>query len=261
MRRFALSPLYRVYDRILLGQIQASPVPRHIGIILDGNRRYGLQQSMAELEDAYRAGAEKLDALLDWCAALGISAVTLWVLSTDNLNRNPAEVSAILSAVERKLGSLASDPHIQRRRVNVKTVGRLELLAPSLLAAAKAAEAATASNDGIRLVIAAAYSGRDEIVDAVRALLTECAGTGADLRSATAAVTSEGIARHLYAPDLPEPDLIIRTSGEIRLSGFLLWQCVHSEFYFTDVLWPALRRTDFFRAVRSYQQRRRRYGR
>ena len=257
---FALSPLYRLYERVLLMQIRGSSVPRHIGLILDGNRRYGLQQLMAEPKSAYLAGAAKLDPLLEWCVALGIDAVTLWVLSADNMRRSSEEVSAILGAIEAKLMSLASEPQIERRRVRVRTVGRLDLLPPHVLAAARAAEAATTKNDGITLVIAAAYGGRDEIVDAVCSLLGELEKNGADLRSAIANVTPESIARHLYAPDVPEPDLIIRTSGEVRLSGFLLWQCVHSEFYFTDVFWPAFRKIDFLRAVRSYQQRQRRFG-
>jgi short-chain Z-isoprenyl diphosphate synthase len=206
-------------------------------------------------------GANKLNDLLDWCADLGIGNVTLWVLSTENLRRRPEEVSAIVTAIEAKLNSLASDPQIQRRRVRVRVVGRLELLPASTLAAARAAEAATLRNDGITLTIAAAYGGRQEIVDAVQSLLQEQVEHGLDLKGAIATVTPDAIGRHLYAPELPDPDLIVRTSGEIRLSGFLLWQSAHSEFYFTDVFWPAFRRIDFLRAVRAFQQRQRRYGR
>ena len=256
-----LSPLYRLYEHSLLKHIRTRPVPHHVGLILDGNRRYASRQSLAKPQTIYLPGANKLDALLDWCADLGIGTVTLWVLSTENLRRSPQEVSAIVTAIEAKLTSLASDPQIQHRRVRVRIVGRLELLPASTLAAAQAAEAATRHNDGITLTIAAAYGGRQEITDAVQSLLREQHDQGRDLKSAIGSVTPDAIGQHLYSPDLPDPDLIIRTSGEIRLSGFLLWQSAHSEFYFTDVFWPAFRRIDFLRAVRSYQQRRRRHGR
>jgi short-chain Z-isoprenyl diphosphate synthase len=206
-------------------------------------------------------GAHKLDDLLNWCIDLGVAAITLWVLSTENLKRSPEEVSAILTAIETKLGSLATDHQMHRQKIRVRAVGRLELLPMSTIAAVRAAEAATRQHEGITLTIAAAYGGRQEIVDAVQSLLREQLNRGCDLVKAIPLVTTEAIGRHLYAPDLPDPDLIIRTSGEIRLSGFLLWQSAHSEFYFTDVFWPAFRQIDFLRAVRAYQQRSRRFGR
>jgi len=169
-------------------------------------------------------------------------------------------VSAILAAIEAKLTRLATDPQIHHQQVRVRAVGRLELLPASTLAALRAAEAATSDYRGSTLTIAAAYAGRQEIADAVQSLLRAHLGQGLELEGAIPLITSEAIGRHLYSPDLPDPDLIIRTSGEIRLSGFLLWQSVHSEFYFTDVFWPAFRRIDFLRAVRAYQQLHRRYG-
>jgi short-chain Z-isoprenyl diphosphate synthase len=255
-----LSPIYRLYEQRLLRQVRALPVPRHVGLILDGNRRYGRQQNLRNPREIYAAGANKLDELLGWCAELAIPAITLWVLSTDNLDRRPEEVSGILAAVEEKMRLLARDPQIHRRRVRVRAVGRLDLLPASTLASVRAAEDATKAYDGMHLTIAAAYGGRQEITDAVRALLRDHLGRGEILEEVVASITPQAIGRYLYAPDLPDPDLIIRTSGEIRLSGFLLWQSAHSEFYFTDVFWPALRRIDFLRAVRAYQQRRRRFG-
>jgi short-chain Z-isoprenyl diphosphate synthase len=259
--RFSLlAPAYRLYERRLLAQVRARPVPRHVGLILDGNRRYGRRHNLTEFHEIYGAGADKLDDLIDWCIELKIPAVTLWVFSTDNLQRKPEEISGILAAVEHKLKLLAKDPEIHRQRICVRTVGRLELLPPSTLAAVRAAEAATKGYDGMYLTIAAAYGGRQEITDAVQSLLGEQASQGKALGEVIAMVTPEAIGRYLYAPDLPDPELIIRTSGEIRLSGFLLWQSAYSEFYFTDVFWPAFRRIDFLRAVRAFQQRQRRYG-
>jgi short-chain Z-isoprenyl diphosphate synthase len=255
-----LGPIYRVYERRLLHQVRAFPVPRHIGLILDGNRRFGRQNNVNDPLDIYMAGANKLDHLLDWCVELDIPAITLWVCSTENLKRPPKDVTSILSAVEKKLKLLAADGQTHSRRIQVRAVGRLELLPPSTLAAVRAAEAATQNYRGMYLRIAAAYGGREEIVDAVKRLLQEQLAHNKSLAEVIELVTPEAIGRSLYAPDLPDPDLIIRTSGEIRLSGFLLWQSAFSEFYFTDVYWPAFRRIDFLRAVRAFQQRQRRFG-
>lgn len=255
-----LSPLYRLYERALRRQVRRKPVPRHVGVILDGNRRHGRQHQMTDFEEVYTVGADKLDDLLAWCADLAIPAVTLWVLSTDNLVRNPQEVSSILSAIETKLLKLAKAPHIHRQRVRVRAIGCLDLLPAATIAAVRAAEAATAGYDGLQLTIAAAYGGRQEITDAVQSLLREQLALGRTLPEVIDLVTPEAVGRHIYSPDLPDPDLIIRTSGEIRLSGFLLWQSTSSEFYFSEVNWPAFRKIDFLRAIRSYQNRSRRYG-
>src|SRR6266481_1231291 len=158
--RVALTPLYLLYEKRLLSQVRCRPVPRHVGLILDGNRRYGRQHNLSDPLEIYAAGAEKLDDLLSWCADLTIPAITLWVFSTDNFGRQPEEVSGILTAVEAKLRMLVHDPQIHRRKVRVRAVGRLELLPESTLAAVRAAEAATSGYDDIQLTIAAAYGGR-----------------------------------------------------------------------------------------------------
>lgn len=258
--RLPLSPLYRLYERDLARQVRASPMPRHIGLILDGNRRHARRTRLADPREVYMVGADKLDELIEWCSALKIPAVTLWVLSTENLKRSREEVTGILRAVERKLTMLAADDQIRRERIRVRAVGRLELLPPSTLEAIRSAAAVTHDHAGMQLTIAVAYGGREEIVDAMRSLLREQLAQDKPLAEVIEMITPEAVARSLYAPDLPDPDLIIRTSGEIRLSGFLLWQSVHSEFYFADVLWPAFRHIDFLRAVRAFQQRQRRFG-
>ncbi len=252
--------LYYLYGRRLTRDVRARPRPRHIGIILDGNRRHGRTLGIVEPRQVYDLGADKLDEVLEWCAEFEIPTVTLWVFSTENFSRPAAEVSGILASVEAKLMALAEDPSVHRRRVRVRAIGCLGMLPAPVLAAITAAERATSCYDGLDLNIAVAYGGRQEISDAVRALLTRLAGEQMTLAEAIEEVTPEAIGRHLYTAGLPDPDLIIRTSGEIRLSGFLLWQSVHSEFYFTDVLWPAFRKIDFLRAIRTYQHRERRYG-
>lgn len=237
------------------------PVPRHVGIILDGNRRHGRSIGVFDPRVIYELGARKLDDVLDWCAELQIPAVTLWVFSPDNLRRPANEVAGIFSAIETKLTALACDPRIHSHHVRVRAIGDLSIVPEGARSAIAAAEKATAAYDAMELNIAVAYGGRREIMDAVKASLTEMAKAGATLTEAIGRLTPEQVADHLYTAGLPDPDLIIRTSGEIRLSGFLLWQSAQSEFYFSDVNWPAFRRVDFLRAIRAFQGRVRRFGR
>ncbi len=252
--------LYYLYGRRLEAEVLRRPVPHHVGIILDGNRRWARAQGLRDPIEAYRAGAEKLDEVLAWCADVGIPAVSLFAFSTENLTRDPDEVRGLMSVIEAKLRAIADDPRIHRRRVRVRVVGKLDLLPDSTLAAARRAETATAEYGDLALTFALAYGGRQEIADAVRRLIGDRVKQGASIEEIIEGVSQEEIGRYLYAADLPDPDLIIRTSGEVRLSGFLLWQSAYSEFYFCDVHWPAFRKIDFLRAIRSYQQRDRRFG-
>jgi short-chain Z-isoprenyl diphosphate synthase len=253
--------LYYLYERHLLQQVLDLPVPQHVGIILDGNRRYARQRGLTDSREIYSLGAQKLDDVLDWCDELRIPALTLWVCSTENLRRSPKEVSGILAAIEEKVRALTADPDIHHRRIRVRAAGKLELLPESTAAVIRDAEQATAGYNAMTLTIAVAYNGREEIADAVRSLIRDKTKDCGRLGDIAEQITPETIAQYLYAPDLPDPDLIIRTSGEIRLSGFLLWQSAYSEFYFSDVYWPEFRKIDFLRAVRAYQQRQRRFGR
>jgi len=257
----AMRAAYTLYERRLLDQVGQRPLPRHVGIILDGNRRHGRSRGLTDPREVYGLGAEKLDDVLGWCLALRIPSVTLWVFSTDNFLRPPDEVSGIFAALQAKLEALALDPEIHRRRIRVRAIGRLALLPASTLAAVHAAEQATSAYDEMELVFAIAYGGREEIADAMRALLKDLAAGGEPIPDVLDQITPDAISRYLYTAGSPDPDLIIRTSGEVRMSGFLLWQSAHSELYFADVNWPELRKVDFLRAIRSYQQRKRRFGR
>jgi short-chain Z-isoprenyl diphosphate synthase len=252
--------LYRFYERRLLRDVRRGTLPRHIGLILDGNRRYARELGLTDPLEGHRLGADKLEQVLDWLEQLQIRIITIYVLSTENLARPHEELTRLLNLIEAKMRAVAVDPKIHRKGVRVRAVGQLDLLPPSLQAAIAHAEEATHGYDNFCLNIAVGYGGRQEIADAVKQLLRDRARHKAALESVADEITPEEIGKYLYMYDLPDPDLIIRTSGEVRLSGFLLWQSAYSEFYFCDACWPAFRRIDLLRAIRSYQQRKRRFG-
>lgn len=256
----ALMPLYRLYERRLFREIRQHPLPRHIGLILDGNRRYARELGLQDPLGGHRVGADKLEEVMDWLEELDIRITTLFALSTENLTRPPAELTGIIALIEDKMRSVAVDPKIHRKGVRVRAVGQRELLPASLQEAIALAEEATRGHDNFYLNIAVGYGGRQEITDAVALLLRDRARRGDSLGKAADEITPEEIGKYLYTYDMPDPDLIIRTSGEVRLSGFLLWQSAYSEFYFCDAYWPAFRKIDLLRAIRSYQQRKRRFG-
>jgi len=252
--------LYRIYERRLLAEIRREKLPQHIGLILDGNRRYARALGLMDVLEGHRRGANKLEEVLTWCTELDIRMVSIWILSTENLHRPPDELVGLLNLIEQKMRDVARDPKTHRKRMRIRAIGKLELLPPSLQSAIREAEEATKEYDTLFLNVAVGYGGRQEIVDAVQALLRERLNQGATAEQAIREVTPDNVGRYLYTYDLPDPELIIRTSGELRLSGFLLWQSAYSEFYFCDAYWPAFRRIDLLRAIRSYQQRERRFG-
>lgn len=253
--------VYRVYERRLERQVGQAVLPRHVGVILDGNRRYARERGMADPNLGHLAGARKIEEFLDWCVELEIPYVTLWLLSTENLDRDEAEVSGLLRIIEDTVLRIAHHPTAAERGLRVTAVGSLDLLPEGTRRALKEAEEATADHERFFLQVAVGYGGRREITDALRSLLLEKAAAGASVDEVAERLQPEDIGDHLYTTGFPDPDLIIRTSGELRLSGFLLWQSAHSEFYFCDPYWPEFRRIDFLRALREYQGRRRRFGR
>jgi short-chain Z-isoprenyl diphosphate synthase len=251
---------YGVYERRLEAGVRSGPLPHHVGVILDGNRRFARKHGLLSAAEGHRRGADKVEQLLGWCDELAIPVVTLWALSTDNFRRDPAELQSIFELIEQKIAGLAERQGESRRR-RMRAVGRRELLPESTQAAIAKLEAESAGYGPHELIVAVGYGGREEITDAVRRLLADRIARGDSLEGIAGGLEPEEIGRYLYAADVPDPDLIIRTSGELRLSGFLLWQSAYSEYYFCDVFWPAFRRIDFLRAIRSYEQRQRRLGR
>jgi len=260
-RRTLKRLLYRLYERQLLSEISRGSLPRHIGLIQDGHRRYSQDAGLATLAHGYRIGAEKTEEVLVWCAELDIPTVTLWALSTDNLARPASDVADILGVVEAKIAEWAHGGLARRLGLRIRPIGVLELLPSSTLAVLRSAEDATRHHERRLLNVAVGYGGRQEIVDAVKGYLRDCWSRGDRPDEILESLTPGAVDKHLYTYDCPDPDLIVRTSGEVRLSGFMLWQSAYSEFYFCDVHWPAFRRIDFLRAIRSYQRRQRRFGR
>jgi short-chain Z-isoprenyl diphosphate synthase len=255
-----ISLLYRFYECRLLREVQRGVLPRHIGLILDGNRRYALDLGLTDPLDGHRLGADKLEQVLNWLEQLQIRIITIYVLSTENLSRPHQELYRLLDLIETKIRAVAVDPKIHEKGVRIRAVGQLDLLPPSLQAAIAQAQETTYAYNNFCLNIAVGYGGRQEIADAVKQLLRDRALRGTAPEQVAEEITPEEIGKYLYMYDLPDPDLIIRTSGEVRLSGFLLWQSAYSEFYFCDACWPAFRKIDLLRAIRSYQQRKRRFG-
>ncbi|WP_307858023.1 isoprenyl transferase [Cellulomonas fulva] len=247
--------LYGLYERRLAASLPADRAPRHVGVILDGNRRWARSIGKSAAT-GHQRGADKIAELLGWSEDVGVEVVTLWMLSTDNLQRPPEELADLLAIIEDAVRDLAAT-----RRWRLQAVGSLELLPERTAAALRAAEAATRDVVGLHVNVAVGYGGRREIADAVRSYLRAASAAGASLDEMAESFDVEHIAAHLYTKGQPDPDLVIRTSGEQRLGGFLLWQSAHSEFYFCEAYWPDFRRVDFLRAVRAYAARERRLGR
>jgi len=257
-RDLATRPLYRLYEDRLLSGLDRSRLPNHVGVIHDGHRRYARSEGLPDYAASYRVGMAKFIEFLHWTDDLEIAAVTCWLLSKENLQRSDEELVPYYEVLTELFEQIpaALDDH----NVGVRFIGSLDLLPPDLVAAAKRLEEQMLDGER-RLTIALAYAGRQEIVDAVKDLVGTLADDGLDAEHLAGHIDADGIGANLYTAGLPDPDLVIRTSGEARLSGFLLWQAAYAEYAFVDVYWPAFRHVDFLRALRDFTRRTRRYGR
>ncbi|MCJ7430209.1 polyprenyl diphosphate synthase [Candidatus Bathyarchaeota archaeon] len=248
---------YKVYEEWLWHQLKGGVKPEHIAIILDGNRRWASEQAL-NLFSGHEKGADKVEQLIDWCLQLGVKSITLYMFSTENFQRSKSEVEEIMRIAEERFQRILADERIHKNKVRVKVIGRVNLLPEHLQQLIADVEKSTEGYDKHFLNFAFAYGGRAEIVDAAKKI-AEKVGTG-DLSPDE--VDEQLFEKHLYTSHMPnqDPDLIIRTSGEERLSGFLLWQSAYSELCFLDVYWPDFRFIDLLRAVRTFQNRKRRFG-
>jgi short-chain Z-isoprenyl diphosphate synthase len=248
--------LYSVYERKLRRELAGGSRPRHVALMLDGNRRWARDAGFVDVNDGHRAGAAKIADLLGWCEEAGVEVVTLFLLSTDNLHRPADELEPLLEII----GDVVDELSEPTARWRLRIVGALDLLPRELADRLSAAAGRTLGRSGLELNVAVGYGGRQEIADAVRKLLLQHAETGTSIEELAEVLDVDHIAAHLYTSGQPDPDLVIRTSGEQRLSGFLLWQSAHSEFWFCEAYWPEFRRVDFLRALRDYAARHRRFG-
>jgi tritrans,polycis-undecaprenyl-diphosphate synthase [geranylgeranyl-diphosphate specific] len=248
---------YKAYEKWLWFQVKNGMKPEHIAIILDGNRRWASEQELNPWL-GHTKGAETVERLLDWCQMLGVKFVTLYTFSTENFRRPAGEVEEIMRIAAEKFRKLLTDERIHRNRVHVKVIGRVNLLPESLQQLIADVEKATADYDNQFLNFAFAYGGRAEIVDAAKTIAEKVKNGELNVND----IDESTFEKYLYTSHMPkqDPDMIIRTSGEERLSGFLLWQSAYSELLFLDVYWPDFRLIDLLRAMRTFQRRKRRFG-
>ncbi len=251
--------IYPLYERRLIKQLDLSRTPHHVGVILDGNRRWAKANPSDDGDTStgrgHRAGAEKIISLLNWCEETDVKVLTLWLLSNKNLHRAPAELNPLLEIIGQTVDELGN-----RGRWEIRPLGSLELLPQELQERLKIVSEKSKGIPGIVVNVAIGYGGRDEIVDAVKTFIKEGAKSGKNSNEIANEISVDGLEKYLYTAGQPDPDLVIRTSGEQRLGGFLLWQSAHSEFYFCEAFWPDFRKVDFLRALRSYSLREKRHG-
>ena len=251
-----VSRLDRVRARRKRDRVSRSELPRHISIIMDGNRRFAWSLSLGT-EIGHRHGKEKLKEVMDWVIDLGIPYLTVYALSTENLSsRDSEELEALFDLYVTGLDEISKDERIHSRGVKVRVVGRTEELPNRVNQAIENAQEKTSGYSNFTFTVCIAYGGREEIVDAVKGIASDHASGTLSLEQ----IDTTEISNRLYDADIPDPDLVIRTSGEERVSNFLLWQIAYSELYFTDVHWPSFTKSDLYDAIETYQMRRRRYG-
>lgn len=248
--------VYSIYEARLERQLDKANIPKHIAVMLDGNRRWADKNNGSKAKSGHAAGAQKIFEFLSWCDELEVPVITLYLLSTENLKqRNTEELQDLFQILDQLAKEMVS-----RGRWKIRIMGDKSALAGRFLDSLEESEKASQNTKGATVNLAIGYGGRQEITDAMRSIVQSAISAGEDLSKVSESLTPELIASHLYTSDQPDPDLIIRTSGEQRLSGFLLWQSSNSELYFEEALWPDFRKVDFLRAIRAFARRHRRFG-
>jgi len=247
---------YNAYERRLLAQVRAAAVPHHVAIIMDGNRRFAREVGLGNPAEGHVKGKDKLEEVLQWCLDVGVKILTVYAFSTENLTRPTEEVKELMRLFAENFRRVGDDERVHKNRIKIQVFGDRDLLPANVLGAIEYAEGRTREYDQYRFNIAVAYGGREEILDAIRDVVREAQAGNIEPDQ----IDEKFFSKRLYTGDVPDPDLVLRTSGEERISNFLLWQLAYAELYFVDVYWPGFRKIDFLRAIQSYQQRQRRYG-
>lgn len=247
---------YQAYERRLLHQVKSAPIPGHVAIIMDGNRRFAREIGLGNALDGHTKGRDKLEEVLEWCLEVGVHILTVYAFSTENIKRPSEEIQHLMHLFAENFHRVGDDARVHEHQIRVRVFGDRDILPKEVQDAIAYAEDRTKDYGAYRFNLAVAYGGREEILLAIRDVVRD-AQNG---RVAPEDIDEKFFSRRLYTADLPDPDLVLRTSGEERISNFLLWQLAYSELYFVDVYWPGFRKIDFLRALRSYQMRQRRYG-
>ncbi len=255
LSRAISSTAYGTYEKRLLKEITSRPVPRHVAIIMDGNRRYAKDFGLL-IAEGHEKGRQKLEEVLEWCMEIGVKILTVYAFSTENVSREKGEVDDLMRMFVQNFKRLADDERVHKHKIRVRVFGQRELLPQDLIESIKYAENRTKDYDKYFFNMAVGYGGREEIIHAIRNVAQEVR----EGRLSVEDIDERTFSKFLYTKDMPDPDLVLRTSGEERISNFLLWQLAYSELYFSDVYWPGFRKIDFLRAVRSFQMRQRRFG-
>lgn len=246
---------YNAYEKSLLKEVKNGPIPRHIAIIMDGNRRFARELFLPPVE-GHKEGRGKLEEVMEWGRELGVKILTVYAFSTENFRRSPAEVNELMRLFAENFRKAGDDERVHKYRIKIRAIGKRELLPENVREAIEYAEKRTENYDDFIYNIAIAYGGREEIVDAIR----EIAEDVKEGRLKIEDIDEKKVSEYMYTGNVPDPDLVLRTSGEERISNFLLWQLAYSELYFADIYWPGFRKIDFLRAIRNYQRRKRRFG-
>ncbi len=246
---------YQTYEKRLIKEVKEGEVPEHVAIIMDGNRRFAMEIGLVANEGHVK-GKEKLEEVMEWCLEMGIKVLTVYAFSTENLSRDEVEVHYLMDLFEENFLKLAEDQRIHKHKIKVTVLGQRELLPERVIRSIEVAEKRTMDYSQYYYNIALAYGSRQEMISAIRRIAIKVKEGELEVDD----INEKMFSSFLYTADFPDPDLVLRTSGEERVSNFLLWQLAYSELYFTDVFWPGFRKVDFLRAIRTFQARRRRFG-
>jgi len=253
---FIRKQTYGRYEHKLEKELKRNRIPNHVAIIMDGNRRYAEETMKADVNQGHLKGKEKLEEVLEWCRDLGVKILTVYAFSTENFSRKEDEVAFLMDLLEKTLFAFADDGRIHEKRIKLKVLGDIDTMPEKVAEAIRYAEEKTSEYSDFFLNMAVAYSGRQEIKDAVKSIARKVRAGELNIED----IDETTVSGHMYSPGLLDPDLVLRTSGELRISNFMLWQLAYSELYFSDIYWPGFRKLDFLRAIRSFQQRSRRFG-
>ena len=251
----ASNTFYSAYEKKLLKKVLNGPIPKHLAVIMDGNRRFAQKLGMESVK-GHVAGREKLEEVMNWCLELDIKVLTVYAFSTENIKRNPEEVNFLMKMFAENFRKVSDNEKVHKNKIRIRAIGKIDSLPKEVQESIRYAEEKTKNYDKYLFNIAVAYGGREEILNAVKRIAEDVKNNKIEEKD----IDEKLMSSYLYTSDLPDPDLILRTSGEERISNFLLWQIAYSELYFADVYWPGLRKIDFLRAIKSYQERKRRFG-